>query len=132
MKKILPSVSLANALFLLAAPSFGQNIGFLDYDPTRYFTDEDWKISDRAYLNALENAADGETITWRNEASGAHGTETPLRTYTSKRGNKCRQMRSTLDTTNPVASGQFTFVWCKQPDGQWKLAKKKLKKKALK
>lgn len=130
MKKNLLYGTLVSALVLISTTASGQNIGFLDYDPTRYFTDEDWKISDKAYLNALENAADGETVTWRNEASGAHGTETPLRSFTSKRGNKCRQMRSTLDTTNPVASGQFTFVWCKQPDGEWKLAKKKMKKKA--
>ena len=122
--------AVASTLILVSTTASSQNIGFLEYDPTRFFTDEDWRISDESYLKALEKAADGETYKWRNDASGAQGTETPLKTFISKRGNRCRQMKSTLDTTNPVASVQFTFVWCKQPNGEWKQAKKTMGERA--
>lgn len=105
---------------MLSAPALGVNYGFLEYDPIAYFQDDDWKISDKAALDAVENGADGVVVKWSNPKTGASGAIKPLKTYTNKDGLHCRQVATIDRTTKPKLTGKYTFDVCKHPDGEWK------------
>ena len=56
----------------------------------RQFTDRDWEMMQETTRTALDNAPDGETVSWSNSDSGASGTIRPLETYDMD-GMRCRR-----------------------------------------
>jgi surface antigen len=67
---------------------------------------------------ALDKSADGESTTWRNDASGIRYSVTPTRTYRMDSGGPCRDFTSAarIDGRDEVVQGTA----CRQPDGTWK------------
>ena len=77
---------------LLASPAgFGFNLGFLRDAPASRFTERDWELVKGAVEQALSDAADGETVDWKNPDSGHLGSVTALKT-TQQQGMACRTL----------------------------------------
>jgi surface antigen len=107
----------------VAQPASAQAMGFMEYSPIAYYTDEDNRMADEAGLDALDNYSDMQVRTWRNPATGASGSITPLETYTNDAGHTCRKARAVDRTSNPPLQGQFVFDLCKDPQKGWQFVK---------
>jgi surface antigen len=110
---------LLTACLAFSLPAAAVNWNFLQYGPAGQFTDEDWEQLRQAGRGALDSAADGETRSWNNTATGASGTVRPLDTY-QRDGSTCR--RAEVFNSAGDASATTRFDFCKQPDGSWKIA----------
>src|SRR6185295_6107940 len=49
--------------------------------PIRYMTDEDLTIFKAAVIRTLDQSADGVSANWANQNTGAHGTLTPIASF---------------------------------------------------
>lgn len=104
-----------------AMPVAAANIGmysFLRNTPAELFADEDWRLFKDALNGSLNGAAEGATQTWKNPATRVSGEITILKSSMSG-GQDCRQAR----ITNRAKDRKRTSVavFCKQPDGSWKV-----------
>lgn len=114
---LLASLGTAVSAPAWALANFG-TFSFLRNTPAESFTDEDWKIFKEALNGALNEAADGESRTWENPATGAGGEFTILKTVKSAKSD-CREVKMTNHAGNRSrTSGQ---VFCVGDDGVWKL-----------
>jgi surface antigen len=82
--------------------------------------DRDKQLQAQAGQRALENAAAGQSVTWKNPDNGHSGTVTPTKTYQTADGTYCREYQATVDIEGKQerASGRA----CRQADGTWKIA----------
>lgn len=71
---------------------FAYNESFLNYSPVFYFTKEDTAIFNATKNKALENAKDGQKISWRNPKTGSNGYFIPSNT-TRENGITCRMLK---------------------------------------
>ena len=68
------------------------NLGFMRNSPISKFDDQDLEIFQKAVINALDSAQDGQVISWKSPDSGFNGQIFLL--STSESGNQvCRRMR---------------------------------------
>lgn len=104
---------------LATAHSYAAGYRGLKDTPLSEFNEEDLSLFENAHKEALENRGDGDTVTWKNPDSGASGTITPLRTDRSG-GRNCRLLR--ILSSAGGRTGDSRFWYCKQADGQWKIA----------
>ncbi len=108
------------SLLLTAGPlsAVAADVLWLDTAPARYFTAQDWEALSQGVTDALEEAADGETLTWDNPTSGSSGQITVLRSYMQETA-PCRSVR----TRNRAGGlqGGAVYDFCQQPDGDWKI-----------
>jgi len=77
---------------LIVPLALAQNLKFLDDAPMSHFTEEDMEMFLETASDALDNAADGAEVSWKNPASGNHGTIVPVRTNLDD-GKRCRVFR---------------------------------------
>jgi surface antigen len=68
---------------------------------------------------ALAAEPGSETLSWKNEATGASGSVAPLDRETWS-GLPCRQLRIVNTHRSHNAEGVYRF--CEKPAGRWKLA----------
>jgi len=94
------------------------NLRFLKDSVVARFDDVDWQMLQNAVTDALEQSADGASVTWRNDKSGHWGTVTPLNTL-QQQGLKCRLVRFVNHTKDQTGSG--TAKYCDTKTG-WKVA----------
>lgn len=101
------------------APSYAQGgyLGLKD-TPISEFSEEDLSLFGKAHSEALEDRADGDTVSWKNPDTGASGTITPLKTDRID-GRECRLLR--IINSAGGRTGDSRFWYCKQPDGLWKI-----------
>jgi surface antigen len=126
MKRSSPTAAIAAILALVMSPSVSsQALGFMDYSPVAYYTDEDNRLADEAGLDALDDYADNVVREWRNPQTGASGSITPLETYENEAGHICRKARAVDRTTSPPLRGEFVFTLCKDPEKGWQFVKRK-------
>lgn len=108
------------ALTLVCAltPAFAGNVTFMKNSAISKMTEQDLEIMRAAARNALDYIADGQPRRWQNNESGAAGVLTPLDTFEHE-GTSCRR----LEMFNEVQgiTGRSVFVFCRQPDGTWKV-----------
>jgi surface antigen len=95
------------------------NLMFLSKEsPARRFSDADWQYLNRAIDHSLEKVGDGASYRWDNPKSPASGLIEMLES--SKEDDMpCRRMRMTNHYDD--IKGVTEFVFCKQPDGEWKV-----------
>lgn len=67
---------------------------------------------------ALEHAADGETIHWQHD-DGHRYAVTPQETFQGSHGNYCRKY--TTETTIDGRRERVSGTACRQPDGSWQI-----------
>lgn len=90
---------------------------FLEYSPARYFTEQDWELARQTTRKALDEVADGDSVSWENPETGHGGTLTPL-SSSEKDGNRCRVLRVENHANKLEATGNFEY--CRQADGTWR------------
>ncbi|MDX1432538.1 MAG: RT0821/Lpp0805 family surface protein [Gammaproteobacteria bacterium] len=115
-RRLLTSIVL---LATLCAPSQASNLRFLEYSPSAYFNDEDWKLMRAAVSDALDNKPAGETVTWRNDDTGHHGAITPLESF-EQFNTTCRKVRVSNEAGDVKATRLVNL--CKDiKSGEWKI-----------
>lgn len=95
------------------------SMGFFKYSPINYFTDEDNAIALEHVRDALNNRDNGEVVRWQNDATGAEGEYTLLKTYQHD-GATCRQVKVTHAVKKLRQTGTYTL--CQNAEGKWQLA----------
>ena len=86
--------------------------------PASSFSKEDTALMMARVDQALKAEKDGETLEWKNDATPASGSVTPLARYTSD-GLACRRLRIVNAYGSNKAQGVYKF--CEKPPGKWKL-----------
>lgn len=118
MKHLLLSTSLT-ALLLLPALSLAQ-WGWLGGTAISEFSDADWQVFRTTALDVFADGADGVTVDWENDQSGAHGSIKPLSTFMYE-GRPCRTV-AFRNFSSKGTRGQAVHTICLQDDDTWKLA----------
>jgi hypothetical protein len=115
----IPSILIAAILSLWVNHATAINLMFLSKEsPARQFSDADWQYLNRAIDHSLEKVGDGASYHWDNPTSPASGLIEML--GSSKEDDMpCRRMRMTNHYDD--IKGITEFVFCKQPDGEWKV-----------
>ena len=109
--------ALLGALTLLSALAHASVYGFLDQGAMRYFEGEDAALMSAAIDAALAAPTDSEARSWRNDATGSHGSVTVLRTF-SDHGRNCRRIE--IQNHAGGTDGRAVADMC-QIDGVWKV-----------
>ena len=86
--------------------------------PLAKFSKEDSAMMMARVDQALKAEKDGETLEWKNPATPASGSVTPLSRLTSN-GLACRRLRVANAYGDLKAEGVYRF--CEQSPGKWKL-----------
>ena len=119
LSKPAKSILLAIVLSLVVVNAYAINLMFMSkQSPGRKFSDNDWQHFDRAIAHTLERVDDGASYNWDNPDSPAAGSIEVLESTTVDQA-PCRRLRMT-NTYNQLR-GVTEFVFCKQPDGEWKV-----------
>lgn len=108
----------AACLLLGSVAANAQNVRWLDYSPIRYFNDQDWEMARSAAKQALEAAEQGTPVSWSNPATGNSGSSTALESL-DREGRPCGRLK--IENMARGLSGQGTYLFCRQPDGEWKV-----------
>ena len=90
----------------------GQSIG-------QQLDERDQMLMAQTFEFAMEKAPTNEMAQWENPDSGAGGTVTPTKTYSTTVGTPCREF-----TTSVSIGGQTEQAYgtaCRQADGSWKI-----------
>jgi len=103
----------------LAAPAVAQNYGFLSRMPVAYLTDADRALLSENLGKAMNDLADGESLTWTNPDTQSTGTISVRETHEDY-GTQCRSFRMSLEAKG--RSGAGTYRMCRADDGDWKFA----------
>jgi surface antigen len=111
--------SIAALLCLLAGAAHAVS-GYDTFNkmPAASFNKEDTAMMMARVDQALKAEKDGETLEWKNQATPASGSVTPLARFTSD-GLACRRLRIVNVYGSNKAQGVYKF--CEKPPGKWKL-----------
>jgi surface antigen len=86
--------------------------------PASSFNKDDTAMMMARVDQALKAEKDGETLEWKNDATPASGSVTPLARYSAD-GLACRRLRIVNVYGSNKAQGVYKF--CEKPAGKWKL-----------
>jgi surface antigen len=78
---------------------------------------EDQRILSDTIERALERAASGEAVAWRNPDSGSYGEVVPVRTYRSKSNHWCREYLASKVTGD--IEEKTRAIACRAGNGDW-------------
>ncbi len=98
----------------------GTNLRWLDHSPARFFTDADWQMLSAKSDEALNEGEDGREYTWSNPETGNSGSFV-AGPAEDRGGLSCRLM--TIVTQARTASNTSQFTFCRQENGEWKIAR---------
>ena len=79
--------------------------------------EQDVRMAAATLQRSLEQGRSGETLSWRNVATGAKGSLTPQRTMLTAEGYYCRDYDETIVVAG--RSGQWRHTACRNKDGRW-------------
>lgn len=79
--------------------------------------EDDRALASQAVQEALEGLPSQATRSWRNAASGASGSVTPLRTFKIHSGHWCREYQEAV--TTPRSATALLFTACRGDAGRW-------------
>lgn len=111
-----PSILLAS-LLLIPLIAEASVYGFLDQGAMRYFRGDDAALMSAAIDAALAEPADNKAQTWRNDATGSHGSATVVRSFEDG-GRACRRIE--INNHAGGADGRAVADMCRI-DGVWKV-----------
>lgn len=104
---------------LLATPATAQNIGFLSKGPIAYLNDDEMALLKETLRQALENGADGETVTWESPKTDHNGQIELLDTHDDY-GTTCRTIRTHTFAGGREGGGIYRL--CRADDDSWRFA----------
>jgi surface antigen len=107
----------ATLLGLAWGPAHAINEMFAKDAPISRMTPEDFKIAGEVMRKALDEGTDGHVYEWKNPATDAKGTITPLAAF-ERNGMHCRGAAFASDVKGKTGSSKWNL--CKTPDG-WKV-----------
>lgn len=114
------SVALASMVAGIPAHAFYNNLG-RDGDKGGAITKADLAILKKALAKALNDSPDGKTSSWKNDATGAHGTIQPVRSVTWKT-YKCRIVNATIMAKTYKTPSRYRSRMCNVPGRGWVIA----------
>ncbi len=118
--KTISKLLLAILLSLVVLNTYAINLMFMSKQaPARKFSDEDWQYLDRAIIHSLQYVNNGASHIWDNPNTPAEGMVEVLESLTNN-DLPCRRLR--LTNHYKQLQGVTEFVFCKQPDGEWKVS----------
>jgi surface antigen len=94
------------------------NTLFLNDSAVAQFRDSDMQSFLETMDASLDGLADGETRSWENPDTKAHGSIGALRTF-EREGRTCRQMRVENNARGRRGVGKWTY--CRSAEGRWEL-----------
>jgi surface antigen len=112
------STLLAASLSVCLPGALAVNTAFLHDSPIQAMTEQDLELLQQSASRALDQTADGDSLSWGNPSTGAHGTIMPTASW-EEHGRACRTLQ--FDHQVKGRSGRPKFDFCKQPDGSWKI-----------
>jgi surface antigen len=92
---------------------------FLKGTPAELFSEEDWTLFKDAVKGVLETGEVGASQAWASQKSTAKG-EVEVVKLTKDGGKDCKKLKITNQAKDRKRISSPVF--CKQPDGQWKLS----------
>jgi surface antigen len=101
------------AMALCACASRMEDQGLL-YDQLQ---DQDVQLAATTLQRSLEQGRNGETLSWRNAATGATGSITPQGTFLTSGGAYCRAYDETI--VIGARSAQSRNTACRDQRGNW-------------
>jgi len=114
---VLVAAALLGALIGPAHAAVGANAATQN-TPGSKFSKEDYALMMERIHLALRAEKDGDTLDWKNDASPASGSVTPLDRLVWE-GLPCRRLRIVNVYGELRREGVYKF--CEKPAGQWKL-----------
>ena len=115
------AAALALAALIGLVPAAAQAVrGYDNFNatPLAKFSKEDAAMMMARVDEALKAEKDGQTLEWKNPATPASGSVTPLARLTAD-GLSCRRLRIANAFGDLKAEGVYRF--CEKPAGKWKL-----------
>jgi len=107
----------AAVLAFTGAPAHAINEMFAKDAPVSKMTAEDFRIAGDVMRKALDEGKDGQSYEWKNPATSAKGTITPLAAF-EKGGLRCRGAAFSSEVKG--ARGKSQWNLCRTPEG-WKV-----------
>lgn len=115
------AAALALAALIGLVPAAAQAVrGYDNFNatPLAKFSKEDAAMMMARVDEALKAEKDGQTLEWKNPATPASGSVTPLPRFSAD-GLACRRLRVANAYGDLKAEGIYRF--CEKPAGKWKL-----------
>ncbi len=114
-------IGLAGAIPAIA---FALDLTFLDQAPIRYMSDAEIDMMEATVAETLDKAADGETLTWRNDDTGNSGSVTAVKSF-SERDLTCRRIEIVNRDAKAAFGGASSMFDMCQIDGGWKILRQR-------
>jgi len=118
MRRLPPLVISTLVLVAVSGPAAAINEMFAKDSAIAAMTDEDFRIAGAVMREALEEGQDGRVYEWKNAATSASGTITPLAAF-ERAGMHCRGVKFTIKAAKRSSASAWNL--CKTPGG-WKVA----------
>ena len=116
---LLPGVLVLAVSASLVTPAVAQNYAFLSRMPVAYLTDADRALLSENLGKAMNELADGDSVTWTNPDTQSTGTIS-VRESHEDYGTRCRSFRMSLEAKGRSGAGDYRM--CRADDGSWKFA----------
>jgi hypothetical protein len=81
--------------------------------------DSDLLFSSVNQLNRRKNVAVGSSESWRNPATGSHGTSSVTQIL-ERSGMTCHRVHHKVSARGARTPRQYDLTWCLTPEGEWK------------
>lgn len=108
------------AALMATSTSFAFDVLGIRDMPIQYMSEEDLAIMKAGIIDTLDRTRDGVSTTWGNRKTGAHGTLTPLESFT-KEAKACRKLQ--VANSAGGRDNRSVFTLCKVQEGDWKVEK---------
>ena len=116
-------IFLVGLLLLPALPAMAQYRNLFPVGPNKGLTsaDTDAMLSSINVLNRDPRVAVGSSESWRNAATGSHGTSSVTQIL-QRDGLTCHLVHQEIFVRGAIPARVYNFTWCLTHGGDWKIA----------
>ena len=100
------------------------DLTFLDQAPIRFMSDAEIDMMEATVVETLDKAADGETLTWRNDDTGNSGSVTAVKSF-SEGDLSCRRIEIVNQVAKATRGSASSMMDMCQIDGSWKILRQR-------
>lgn len=112
------ALALSIVVAVASGPAAAINEMFAKDAPIARMNEDDLRMATQALQKALDDGKDGQRYDWKNAATSASGSITPLKAF-QRDGTTCRGVKFTLNAGGKSSTTDWNL--CKTPGG-WKVA----------